>query len=480
MTTASRPHHRILSAARAGLLSLGLAATLAATAPGAPGGRLTEAGFATASAVTLTSTAAHTTIGGTIHDHAELSGAVDPTGTITFHLYIRFDTECSVEIFSSTVAVDGNGPYDSAPYTPTEIGDYPWIAEYSGDANNPPVSTPCSDYAEISGVSPAQPKLQTNASPDVVLGNPIHDTAMVTDGHAPIGGVEFYLFGPDDANCTGPVVFRSYKSLDGDGSYDSAEFTPTRPGTYRWVAGILGDEENDSVSGHCNQPNEEVTVTVRGLSLATQASPNVAVGGRISDAATLTGGDQPTGTMTFRLYGPNDSDCAKAPAFTGTAVVDGNGVYSSGEFAPTKAGTYRWIAAYSGDTDNEPVAGACNDTGERVIVSPRTAPKLVTDASANTLVGRVVRDVATLSGGSSPTGTIKFTLYGPNDPTCAKVAFTRTVTISGNGTYRSGDFRPGKAGTYRWRAEYSGDSRNGSVLTACDDAAERVIVRPLS
>ena len=37
---------------------------------------------------------------------------------------------------------------------------------------------------------------------------------------------------------------------------------------------------------------------------------------------------------------------------------------NSNPFTPTLAGTYRWIASYSGDANNAPVAGKCNDAGE--------------------------------------------------------------------------------------------------------------------
>ena len=50
--------------------------------------------------------------------------------------------------------------------------------------------------------------------------------------------------------------------------------------------------------------------------LTTQASPNVTLGGQIHEPATLTGATNPTGTITFQLYGPDDASCAGAVAFT--------------------------------------------------------------------------------------------------------------------------------------------------------------------
>jgi hypothetical protein len=103
--------------------------------------------------------------------------------------------------------------------------------------------------------------------------------------------------------------------------------------------------------------------------LSTQASPAVQLGGPIHDTATLSGGVAPTGTITFQLFGPNDATCAAAAAFTSTVTVAGNGSYTSANFTPSLAGTYRWIAAYSGDAANAASATACNDANESVTVS---------------------------------------------------------------------------------------------------------------
>ncbi len=39
--------------------------------------------------------------------------------------------------------------------------------------------------------------------------------------------------------------------------------------------------------------------------------------------------------------------------------VNGNGTYPSGPYTPTGAGTYQFVASYSGDTNNNPVASKC-------------------------------------------------------------------------------------------------------------------------
>jgi hypothetical protein len=105
-------------------------------------------------------------------------------------------------------------------------------------------------------------------------------------------------------------------------------------------------------------------------------APEPALGGSINDDATLSGAVNPTGTITFTLYGSDDAMCTGAVIFISTVTVNGNGTYSSASFTPLAIGTYRWIANYSGDVNNVATANTCNATNENVVV---TAPIVITD-----------------------------------------------------------------------------------------------------
>jgi hypothetical protein len=85
--------------------------------------------------------------------------------------------------------------------------------------------------------------------------------------------------------------------------------------------------------------------------LTTQASPSVALGEAIFNTASISGNGvaPPGGTLTFQLFGPNDSGCGGAPIFTSTVPVNGNGNYISASFTPTTPGAYNWVVIYSGD-----------------------------------------------------------------------------------------------------------------------------------
>lgn len=218
--------------------------------------------------------------------------------------------------------------------------------------------------------------------------------------------------------------------------------------------------------------------------LTTQVSPSAAVpvGTTISDTATLAGGNSPTGSITFNLYGPNDATCTNPAAFTSTVPVAGNGNYfPPAGFLTVTPGTYRWIANYSGDSNNSAITNACNGVNENVVVAaiPLAITTLASQTSPATIVtlGTPISDTATLSGGAAPTGTISFNLYGPNDLTCTSAPiFTSSVPVSGNGAYFSPSFTPSALGVYRWIANYSGDANNTATANFCNAANENVLV----
>src|SRR5262249_25900255 len=97
--------------------------------------------------------------------------------------------------------------------------------------------------------------------------------------------------------------------------------------------------------------------------LATTAGTGGMVGQSVSDRATLAGGASPTGTITFRAYDSSAPCTAAFPSFTDSVPVSGNGDYTSKNFIPDRAGTYRWSATYSGDANNAPVSSGCEEGG---------------------------------------------------------------------------------------------------------------------
>ena len=114
------------------------------------------------------------------------------------------------------------------------------------------------------------------------------------------------------------------------------------------------------------------TPVVASPAITAEATVSANVGGTISDIAILSAGNAPTGAITFGLFSPTDSTCSAAAVFTSIKTVTGNGTYPSDPYLATLAGSYRWIASYSGDANNNPATTACNDAGETSAVMSDT------------------------------------------------------------------------------------------------------------
>src|SRR5207253_3629534 len=84
-------------------------------------------------------------------------------------------------------------------------------------------------------------------------------------------------------------------------------------------------------------------------------------------------------------------------------------------------------------------------------------------------------DVAHLTLGTNPT--VFFSLTPSYDAGTWLEVSRGLFRSNGNGDYSSGPFTATQAGTYHWRASYSGDPNNNPAgPTACADPAEAVVV----
>jgi hypothetical protein len=375
------------------------------------------------------------TVGALIFDVATLGGGANPTGTITFTLYGPGDTTCASSIFQSPITVSGNGNYQSGDFTANEAGTYQWVASYGGDDNNPAVSTACGDVAGQVGVGKASPAFSTTASPSVPANGQIFDTATLSAGggpSGPTGTITFELYGPDNPQCTPPSIFSPTATVAGNGSYASDPYTATLPGTYQWVATYGGDDNNFPRNTPCIDPAESVVVTPGGLvtpTITTAASSSVAVGGDVTDVATLAGGANPTGSIVFTLYGPNDANCATTAFVSPPVTVSGNGTYTSAAFTTTVEGTFRWRAVYGGDGANNPVSTACNDPMETVVVTASTTSTTSTTSTSTTSTTNPTATTTTST--TNPTATTTTSTTNPTATTSSSTtSSTSTSTTS--------------------------------------------------
>ena len=148
-------------------------------------------------------------------------------------------------------------------------------------------------------------------------------------------------------------------AVNGNGNYNSGDFTPTAVGTYYWTAVYSGDAKNLSASTACGDANESSVVNKAPSSISTAQQL------RPQDSATIsaTAGGTPTGSVTFKLFPPGDTTCSGSAVYTETVTLAGgsasttNSTFSVSSAAV--ASTYRWLVTYSGDAKHEGTTSAC-------------------------------------------------------------------------------------------------------------------------
>lgn len=142
--------------------------------------------------------------------------------------------------------------------------------------------------------------------------------------------------------------------------------------------------------------------------ITTTPSAGGPVGTSISDSATVTGAPaptpaptppttfpsqpglpstgvlsvDPTGSVTFELFPPTDPTCSGTPVFTSTNPLSA-GTAASDSFTADAAGTWQWVATYSGDADNSPVSTACGDEPVVITAGPAALDTTKTLATAD-------------------------------------------------------------------------------------------------
>jgi hypothetical protein len=194
-------------------------------------------------------------LGKSFVDSASLLGVTsDAGGDVTYKFYSG--STCSGDpLFSSQVSVTDAQVPNSAPFTPTQIGDYSIQAFYSGDPNNqPPINNNSCEHIRVLPLN-ITTKLSVSTT---TLGNSIKDKAFLFSNTPDASGTVTYNFYSGDT-CSGTPVFTSIKQVTIGKVPNSASFTPTLPGNYNAQAVYSGDANNKGASSVCG--TEAFTVT---------------------------------------------------------------------------------------------------------------------------------------------------------------------------------------------------------------------------
>jgi hypothetical protein len=181
-----------------------------------------------------------------------------------------------------------------------------------------------------------------------------------------------------------------------------------------------------------------------------------------NSAVVLTGGATPCNNNNITWAIGSSATLGSATSFLGNILASASVTLNTG--AVTTGGLYGNTGAVTMDTNT---VSTCANTGGLA------GPAITTTPSGSVPVGGNISDSATIIGGASPTGTVKFDLYGPGDATCTTPIATRTGTVTG-GAAASGNVTATTAGTYNWVATYSGDAANSPAVSPC--GSETVLV----
>ena len=295
-----------------------------------------------------------------------VTGVSTWAGTVQFHLRgpIGSALEASTDIGGQVPVSNSTPTVQSTTASVTAAGDYCWSAHFASTTSGVP-NADDNGLNECFTVTPVTPALPTTAGPDVVLGNPVTDTAALsgtsnqpgtpainpTTAGAPAGGTITFTLLKDNCTtlATGTGTNPQTVPVSGNGTYGPVSFTPDAVGTYHWKATYTpatADPNNvgSTFNGDCTDANEDVVVTSVASSLTSQQSfiPN--------DTSTVTApaGGPLAGGVKFEVF--ESSDCTGTAIYTQTVSVSGASpqtVSTTNTTVSTTATNVSWRLTYT-------------------------------------------------------------------------------------------------------------------------------------
>jgi uncharacterized repeat protein (TIGR03803 family) len=263
-------------------------------------------------------------------------------------------------------------------------------------------------------------------------------TAVGTDGVTPVSG-------------TFAFTYYIGSTVNGAGSTTA----PTDAGTYTVVASFASEDPN---YGNAQSAPATFTVSPASPTISTTAGGTAVLGSGtpLTDSATLSGGYNETGSITFTLYAPDGSTVVDSE----TVTVSGNGTYNTPNgYVPTSTGTYQWVASYSGDANNN---SAISSTPTLTTLATfdgsngaNPVSAFIMDSSGN-LYGTTIR--GGVSDGDAGYGTIFELAQGSNTIT------TLALFDGANGAYPVGRLVMDSSGNLYGATDQGGAHNVGTIF----------------
>ncbi len=358
---------------------------------------------------------------------------------------------------------------------------------YAGDANHAGSTSPCEPFAVAQGSATAATTV-FDAATNTAWAGPgktgasAYDTATVTGaaGVTPTGTVTYTFF--TDGTCNGTGTAAGTVTLTAAGLVPNSNTQgPLASGSYSFRAVYSGDANYTGSTSSCEpfaviQAIPVTATVVFDFATGVPWAGTETTGAAAFDTATVTGaaGVTPRGTVTYTLFANNA--CTEPTTIASEKVIlnpDGT-VPNSLVVGPLAAGSYSFQAVYSGDANYTGSTGSCEPFA--VARRGQGTATVVFDAATGAAwagtekTGASAFDTATVNGvgGLTPTGTVTYTFF-TNNLCTGTGASAGTVTLTVAGAVPDSNVQgPLAAGSYSFRAVYSGDANYAGSTSSCE------------
>ncbi len=431
------------------------------------------------------------------HDRVTVAGAGSGWhATVAVTAYGPFPTVGAIScdtahsFWTGTIQADGPGSYSVGPVYFTKPGWYAYREVVPGSADVLGVASNCTDPLERVEVQ-VQPKAHTVVSAQTLKpGAQLSDTISVSGLDGQSANVQAALYGPFSSasaiSCKVPIWTGTVTATT-NGTVTTQPFALTVPGYYTYSEQISAQGFVRAATTPCGEASETAIVTATPAVDTEVASQLVVPGSPISDRLEVTGLGSLSTTVGVQLWGPFQTkggiSCAGTPYWSGTLTAKGNGQYQTPQVVVQRVGYYTFRESILPTTAIAGVTGECGAATETTLAEAQPTVTTVVQ-SAIVRPGSGLADLIHVTGLGQTKARITVQLFGPFGTSegirCTGTpAWQQTVTLPGDGNFRSPSVRIAKAGFYVFHEMVVGSALIKPATTSCAETAETSLGAPM-